>query len=168
MELVELPEVQRLSVDELTDLLENQAKFEQFFNGLSVIQNRKALNADIQNGNEEMAATNLLMKGQIDSLKLEISELTSIISAQKNELDKKMALKAEIMKQNSPQVLYAKLKEATKQAEDESEKTSESFKKGEMDLKQFLKDYGDQRKLYHMRKQKLDGFYAKFGGAAVV
>uniref|UniRef100_A0A7S4G6G0 VPS37 C-terminal domain-containing protein n=1 Tax=Eutreptiella gymnastica TaxID=73025 RepID=A0A7S4G6G0_9EUGL len=163
----DFPEVQTLGSDELKTLIDDDVAFEQFFNNLAIIKNRKALNEDVQRGNEDMATANLSMKAEIEALKEEITDLSNVARVQKAELDTKLARKQELMERHSPQVLLGRLTTAVAQAEEHSDATAEAFHQGSMKdeaaLKQFIQLYTDQRKQYHMRKLKLDGFVDMFG-----
>eukprot|EP00667_Euglena_gracilis_P021453 EG_transcript_23494 len=162
----DFPEVQRLSGEELSALLNDEAAFESFFNNLAVVRSQRALHADVQRENEEMAVANLSMKAEIEALKEEIGELDQVARAQRAELEAKLARRRELQERQSPAALYRLLQTATAQAEGDSDATADAFHQGAIDLKQFLTSYVEQRKLYHLRKQKLDAFYGRFGPGA--
>jgi predicted RNase H-like nuclease (RuvC/YqgF family) len=149
-----MSEVERLSPEEIITLTNSDAAFEQFFYDLPVVKNRRALNDDIQKGNEEMAAANMTMKAEIERLKHEIADLTQIMQSQRGELNQKLAKKAEIMQRNSPAALVQKLNEAVQSTEASSDETADKFHKGEIDIKTFINNYTEQRTSYYARKLK--------------
>jgi len=163
MQSAEFPEVQSLTSDELLVLLSDETAFESFFASLAAVKHHQAINADIQRGNEEMAAANLSMKTEIKSLEEEITDLANVAQLQRQELDAKLARKQQLMERHSPEALHRLLSAATQQAEQLSDATADAFHAGRMDLKQFITDYTEQRRTFHLRREKLEAFYGRFG-----
>eukprot|EP00906_Rhabdomonas_costata_P025178 RCo036064 len=153
-----LSEISRLSAEQVLLLSSDDSAFELFFNSLPDVKNRRALNDDIQRGNEELAAANLTMKSEIEKIKQDIADLSSVLEAQNHELQDKLHQQTQLKQRNSPEQLKQRLQEAVTQAEVTSDKTAEAFHEGKIDAKTFLTDYTEQRVLYHMRRAKLEHF----------
>src|SRR3989338_6061455 len=69
-------------------------------------------------------------------------------------IDEKVRQQQEIMKRFSPPALIQQLSVAISEADKQSELISQKFTNSDIDIRTFLKDYLDARKIYHSRNAK--------------
>jgi len=92
---------------------------------------------------------------EIDNLRKLMLEKQEEIKQQRQQLEQKVQRQQQIMQQFTPASLIQRLSEASAVADSESEQTASLFLNGDqMDHKEFVKKFIEQRKIYHLRAAK--------------
>jgi len=145
--------------EELTELLANEDLYREFFDSLDGVKNMHQLRDELRDGNEELAKKNIARETEIDDLRKLLLAKQQEIKQQQQELEQKVQRQQQIMQQFSPASLIQKLGEAASLADNESEQTASSFLNGDqIDHKEFVKKFMEQRKVYHLRSAKRESF----------
>jgi len=87
-------------------------------------------------------------------LKQEIKSSAEIIEQQKMAFQVRSTRQQEILNQYSTSNLVDGLTRASQEAEQESDDIATRFLNRQMELKDFVRDFMDKRKLYHLRSAK--------------
>lgn len=148
------PELESKTPSELSQLLNDETEFNKFFDNLPQVTNMKKVRDDLRNNNEESAKKILAKEAEIDKLKKELTASNEIIHQQKAAFESKAQKQQEILKQFSTQNLVEKLTIAAQDIETESDNLANRFLSGEMDYKDFIREFMEKRKLYHLRAAK--------------
>jgi len=147
-------EIEAKTPSELTQLVNDETEFKKFFEDLPQVQNMRKVRDDLRNTNEDLAKKNLAKEAEIEKLKREISSKQQLINDKRLQFEQKAQRQQEVMKQFSTPALIEHLGLAAQQAETESDAMANKFLSGEMDYKDFLKEFIEKRKLYHLRAAK--------------
>jgi len=148
------PELDAKSPSELTQLMTDEVEFKRFFENLPAVQTMKKVRDDLRDNNEILAKKNLAKEAEIESVKAELASVATQFSEKKNSYDKKAQRQQEIIKHFSTAALIEQLSEAAAEAESQSEATAKKFLSGDMDHKDFMKEFIEKRKLFHLRSAK--------------
>lgn len=148
------PEIESKTPSELTQLINDETEFKKFFEDLPQVQNMRKVRDDLRNTNEEIAKKNLSKEAEVEKLKRDIASKQQLIQEKRAQFEQKAQRQQEVMKQFSTPALIEHLGVAAQQAETESDALANKFLSGEVDYKDFLKEFMDKRKLYHLRAAK--------------
>jgi len=148
------PELEAKTPSELSQLLNDEQEFKKFFDALAIVQTMKKVRDDLRSNNEDLAKRNLSREAEVETLKRELATRHQIVSEKRTSFDAKFQRQQEIMKQYSTPALIAQLGAAAAEAEASSDVLANQFVSGGMDYKDFVKEFLDKRKLYHLRSAK--------------
>jgi len=76
------------------------------------------------------------------------------VNERRSSFEQKAQRQQDVMKRFSTPALIEQLTEAAAQAEAASDDIANKFLSGQMDQKDFLRDFAEKRKLYHLRAAK--------------
>jgi hypothetical protein len=148
------PELEKKSVQELTQLLNDENEFKIFFESLGAVQNMKKLRDELKQTNEQLARNNLEKEAELESLRRELNPRLSAVADKRMQFEQKFKQQQDVLKQYSTAALIEQLSKAMEEAEHQSEEIAEHFLSGDMDQKDFVKDFQEKRRLYHLRAAK--------------
>jgi len=147
-------ELDAKSPSELALLLNDENEFKRFFDHLSAVQTMKKVRDDLRTNNDELAKKNLSKEAELDKIKRELSARQQLIAEKRLAFDQKAKQQQEVMKQFSTPALVDHLTVAAAEAEGSSDAIANQFLSGELDQKNFVKEFMEKRKLYHLRAAK--------------
>jgi len=148
------PEIEARTPSELSQMLNDEVEFNKFFDDLNVVQTMKKVRDDLRNANEEFARKSLARESEIESLRREIDTRNRAVSEKRSTFEQKAQRQQEVMKQFSTPTLIDQLSTSAADAETASDAIANKFLAGEMDFKDFIKEFMDKRKLFHLRAAK--------------
>jgi len=148
------PELDRKSPAELSQMLNDETEFNKFFDALPVVQNMRKIRDDLRANNEELAKKTLSKESEIEQLRSELAGSMEIIQQQRAAFEVKLERQKEVMKQFSASALIQKLDLSAQDAEAESDALANRFLSGDVDYKDFIRDFMEKRKLFHLRSAK--------------
>jgi len=148
------PELESKTPSELSQMLNDETEFNKFFESLPAVQTMKKLRDDLRTANEELAKRNLSREAEIEALKRELASRQQVVSDKRFAFEQKAQRQQEVMKQFSTPALIEQLSNAAQEAELSSDATANKFLAGEIELKDFVKEFMDKRKLFHLRAAK--------------
>jgi len=85
---------------------------------------------------------------------MDLNNRLNVIAEKRASYEQKAQRQQEIMKQFSTTSLIDQLTESATEAEQQSEAIAKKFLGGEIDNKDFMKDFVEKRKLFHLRSAK--------------
>jgi len=148
------PELDSKTPAELSLLLSDELEFKKFFESLPNVQTMKKLRDDLRDNNESLAKKNLAKEAEIQKLQMDLNNRLNVIAEKRASYEQKAQRQQEIMKQFSTTSLIDQLTESATEAEQQSEAIAKKFLGGEIDNKDFMKDFVEKRKLFHLRSAK--------------
>ncbi|XP_068100324.1 vacuolar protein sorting-associated protein 37B [Hyperolius riggenbachi] len=145
-----------LSLAQLNELLEDEAKLGQMAQEMDEAQNLQLNKEMTLAGNRSLAEANLLYQPRLESLKATLTqryqELQTLMEAhqlKKTKLDQQSV-------NASLETLLALLQTEGAKIEEETENMAESFLDGGVQLDSFIDDYMQKRRLAHLRRVKIE------------
>jgi hypothetical protein len=148
------PELEAKSTSELSQLLNDDNEFKKFFESLSCVQTMKKVRDDLRNANEDISKKTLAKEAEIELLRKELATRHHLVNERRSSFEQKAQRQQDVMKRFSTPALIEQLTEAAAQAEAASDDIANKFLSGQMDQKDFLRDFAEKRKLYHLRAAK--------------
>jgi len=149
-----VPEVERLSLQELQRLLTDEQAFQAFFYGLESTRALREQQNKLREQNEAVARQNTEQEKEVQRFQQEILGLQQRLDEKRRQFDAKAQQHTELMSQFSTTSLIKKLGEAAGEAEVESDEIARKFLEKEISPGDFTKLYLERRKLYHLRAAK--------------
>jgi len=159
--LAEFPELSHLSREELEDLLVDPVYFQAVFHSLHQVRALYQAQTELGSANESIAKTNLALQDRLYTLRAETKEAfddAKALEARWKELEREQK---EVYQRFTPQFLLMRLRHATTAQDDLSEERASAFVQGlsdaapngpnNRDLDEFVKEFKEQRKVYHKR-----------------
>ncbi|XP_067014746.2 vacuolar protein sorting-associated protein 37B [Anabrus simplex] len=148
--------ISHLNIEELKELLNNDSKFEELLKDLKQFKELETEKEMIIASNRSLAEFNLSKEPQLEQGKERLKEL----SARGERLCQSIESKVQQLKQHTNNITtdtaLALLQTAAAETEEESEKISEKFLEGDMDLETFLDQFLTRRRLMHLQRVKAD------------
>lgn len=148
--------INKLSIEDIEEILSNDTAFDIFFHSLDRVKNLKAFQEDLRNGNETLAHKNLSREDQLIKLRTEIQGLDSDYKLLKLEFEEKERLQQEAFNRFSVSTVLTRLKASVYESDELSESVAQSFLEGNLDHDNFVKQFREFRKVYHLRASKLE------------
>jgi len=148
------PELDSKTPAELSLLLTDETEFKKFFESLPTVQTMKKLRDDLRDNNETLAKKNLAKEAEIQKAQMDLSGRLNTIAEKRTSYEQKAQRQQEIIKQFSTTSLIDQLTEAASEAEQQSDGIAKKFLTGDMEHKDFIKDFMEKRKLFHLRSAK--------------
>ncbi|XP_076749932.1 vacuolar protein sorting 37B [Xylocopa sonorina] len=145
-----------LTNDELKELLNNDAKFEDIVKDVKQFKDLETEKEMLMASNRSLAEFNLSKQPELQEGKQALKEL----SEQGNGLCMIVKEKLDYLKEKSGEMSVDTaldlLQTAAAEIEEESETIAEKFLAGDMEVDEFLEQFLSRRKLMHLRKVKVD------------
>ncbi|KAJ3078988.1 hypothetical protein HK102_004100, partial [Quaeritorhiza haematococci] len=143
-------------IEELEEMLEDDNVFEEFFSNLEAVRNMKQVQRELRAGNENLARRNLEKEVQLQELQRTYEEQLKIFQNERVLFEEHCKVHQQESARFTPAFLLTKLRTAMQESEDLSESISISFLDGKMGAEDFLKQFREIRKVYHMRAAKVE------------
>ncbi|CAL7949328.1 unnamed protein product [Xylocopa violacea] len=145
-----------LTNDELKELLNNDAKFEDIVKDVKQFKDLETEKEMLMASNRSLAEFNLSRQPELQEGKQALKDL----SEQGNGLCMIIKQKLDYIKEKSGEMSVDTaldlLQTAAAEIEEESETIAEKFLAGDMEVDEFLEQFLSRRKLMHLRKVKVD------------
>jgi len=148
------PEVEAKSTQELSQMLNDETEFNRFFESLSAVQTMKKVRDDLRIANEELAKKNLAKEAEVDRVRRELESRNRTVMEKRAAFEQKAQRQQEVMKQFSTPALIEQLTLAAQEAEMASDDIANKFLGGQIDYKDFIREFIERRKLFHLRSAK--------------
>ncbi|EIE21111.1 hypothetical protein COCSUDRAFT_67088 [Coccomyxa subellipsoidea C-169] len=151
----EFQELAAMSMDDLTELLCDEAKYTTFVQKQTAKTHIAQVKAQLRRGNAELARANLAKEGLLGELRNQIAIIrSSEYAAVKESFDEKYKRQQAVIQPLQPSALIATLDRAASQADKDSDQVYESFLKGDVTVDVFVPQYVKARSLFHQRELK--------------
>merc|ERR1712173_2918 len=150
------PEIEGLSEQRIKQLLEDPQAFQDFFRETQCVKNLSAARDEVRKKNQERAQRNLEREALLAEERQRLDQISMELADLKKEYEELSMQQADLMKEYTPSVLRAKLAQGVDEAEERSEQVVEEFGDGQLSLEQFVERYVAERKVYHLRKAKME------------
>jgi len=147
-------ELNNKTTGELSALMSDEGELLRFFDSLSSVQTIKTLKEDVKKSYDDTLRNISVKEAQAEKLKRDMQQRQLLTTEKRKELDKYLAKQNEVMKQFSTSSLIEKLGEAASTAEAQSEQCAVRFLNGNMELKDFVREFSLLRETYHLRAAK--------------
>ncbi len=155
------PELDKLSLDELSELTNDDKAFDKFFLAMPMPTMTAEIKEQTVASNIKQARANLAFKGRIEAQQAAVLQLRDEATKQWEVCRALEARHAAAQRQFDPLRLLTQLEASCSQVDDESEQLATELLNGELDLASFIKREIDLRKLYHLRKAKAERYRAQ-------
>lgn len=148
--------IDHLTEEELTALLEDSSKFNEFCLKLPQLSHSMTVRQEMKTANEEVARENLQKEEKIEQLRIELIRQHHELEEAQKIYQQMYERLMQTSKGNEPHALYERLLKSTRGKESESELVVEEFLGQNMDIKDFSKKFLKERTLFHSRAAKLE------------
>jgi len=148
------PELEGKTPTELSQLLNDENEFKKFFDNLGAVTTLRKVRDDLKNNTEELAKKNFAKEVEIEQLRKENAARMKIVEEKREAFQQKAQQQTEVMKRFSTPALIEQLSDAATIAEKASDVVAEKFLSGGMDYKEFIKEFIEKRKIFHLRAVK--------------
>ncbi|XP_056642440.1 vacuolar protein sorting-associated protein 37A [Diorhabda sublineata] len=153
-QILSIPELSTLTLDELQFLNENTDKQDEFIEQLAPIKEQnKALDSLIQNV-EELAESNFSKEDKLKELKKSVENRLEEITKLAFENERLHSVYQQLYDKYAPRNIQEQLKLEAEKADIESERVAESFLNGDIDVDKFVSDFIKIKILSQSRKTK--------------
>ncbi|XP_057670850.1 vacuolar protein sorting-associated protein 37A isoform X1 [Diorhabda carinulata] len=153
-QILSIPELSTLTLDELQFLNENTDKQDEFIEQLAPIKEQnKALDSLIQNV-EELAESNFSKEDKLKELKKSVENRLEEITKLAFENERLHSVYQQLYDKYAPRNIQEQLKLEAEKADIESERVAESFLNGDIDVDKFVSDFIKIKTLSQSRKTK--------------
>jgi uncharacterized coiled-coil DUF342 family protein len=150
-----------MSAEELQKMNDDPESVFSFIQALDPIKKVVAERDALEKTNCEIAKETLSHKETLDEGKKKLDEMMEGIESLKQQKDALVRDIDSLRKKRSPMMHVKKLVSAVREMEDKTESLEKDFLNTDLEVKDFVKTYTEQRSLFYMRKQKLQ--WAKSG-----
>ncbi|KAJ3045230.1 Vacuolar protein sorting-associated protein 37A [Rhizophlyctis rosea] len=150
------PDIDSKSAEELEELLNDEIAFQIYLENLSSIKGMKQVHKELMDGNESLARRNLSKKEELESLKKTLSEQQQLFQSLRAKFDTNLKAQQDEAVRFSPTYVATKLQSAQSESDELSESIAQSFLDGKIPADDFIKQYRDTRRVYHLRAAKLE------------
>jgi len=145
-----LPELEQLSIDQMTALLNDQQQFAQFINTIESLTTNVNLRNDLLKTNAEEKEKKCSLQNELTSIENEIKEQNQKVEQLRSVYNEKTRIQESIMGKLSPQSLANTLTDKAQNLDDQCEDIGDKFTRGELSLEKFLSLYLKERKDHHL------------------
>ncbi|GAM18514.1 hypothetical protein SAMD00019534_016890 [Acytostelium subglobosum LB1] len=147
------PELESKTKEELLELLKSD-ELEVFLFSIDEVSAMSAQKERLQADNEKLSAPIEQKQRSLEELKVQLAEQQALYKELKLQSEEKQKKKEAIQRAFSAAVLVERLTEAASISEAESDSIANEFLEGNIDLKEFKKQFKDKRNIYHSRLAK--------------
>eukprot|EP00123_Amoebidium_parasiticum_P015613 comp23065_c0_seq1/m.36956 comp23065_c0_seq1/g.36956 ORF comp23065_c0_seq1/g.36956 comp23065_c0_seq1/m.36956 type:complete len:349 (-) comp23065_c0_seq1:172-1218(-) len=150
------PELDKMSAEQLEQLLGDEVKFTEFCMGLPRIKNLAALSKETKENVEHLAASNLARESELEDARRSLAEQHETLQQVRQRYEEMVAKLQALAERQQPQQILEMLKAAAEAKEEETDEYASKFVEGEVDVKDFIKQFKEERTLFHMRAAKAE------------
>eukprot|EP00040_Diaphanoeca_grandis_P039314 m.258753 g.258753 ORF g.258753 m.258753 type:complete len:328 (-) comp37009_c0_seq1:412-1395(-) len=152
----EYPQLTAMSMAELQDLAQSDAKFWEFFIALPQVKDMEKIEEDLRDDNLLVSQQNLSQEPELTVLKETLAHKHAAIAEKKSLYDTYLQKQHDLAEKFTPAALEHQLEEAHTTAKNLANEIADRFNRGEeKDVQEFCHQYKEASKLAHMRKIKL-------------
>jgi len=148
------PELEKLGVDEMKILINDESKFKEFVSTIESINNPANLKKELLNTNNETKDKISVAQSEIKSLVDEVSQLKLQFEQLREQQNTNTKLQESILSKYSAQNFTQYLTEKAQQLEDTTESLGDDFVKGKIALDEFLTQFQKNRKEFNLAQIK--------------
>ncbi|KAI9034420.1 hypothetical protein DFJ74DRAFT_700802 [Hyaloraphidium curvatum] len=142
--------------EEVNELMTDPDAFQSFFLSLDPVKSMNAVSKELRQGNELLARKTLAKEEDLRQLQSTVREKLEEMRRAKAELEKVAKEKETLLARYSPQALVGQLASLAHTSDMESESIAEAFIAGVKSTEDFLKEFREERRLYHLRSGKAE------------
>jgi len=149
------PEVDSLTEEEITILLNNDETLDVFIVALPIVLNMTQVKEELTKGNNSSREDNEKLAKELEKLREEYQRMCNECDTIKKELNEREKVKMSIEQRNSRQSIAQQLSVLAERDDYESEVLVENLLDGEIgDISTFIQAYEEKRNQYWLRKYK--------------
>jgi len=148
------PELEKLGVDEMKILLNDESKFKEFVSTIESINTSTNVKKELLNTNDETKDKISVAQLEIKSLVDEVSQLKLQFEQLREQQNTNTKLQESILSKYSALNLTQYLTEKAQQLEDSTESLGDDFVKGKVSLDEFLTQFQKNRKEFNLAQIK--------------
>ncbi|KAJ3253270.1 Vacuolar protein sorting-associated protein 37A [Borealophlyctis nickersoniae] len=116
----------------------------------------KQVHRELLIGNEGVARRNLAKEAEMEALKASLAEQHALMRAERSKFEELLQAHQNESVRFAPDYIISRLRTSIHESEELSESIAQSFLEGKTGPDDFLKQYRETRKVYHMRAAKLE------------
>ncbi|KAJ1660854.1 hypothetical protein IWQ61_000263 [Dispira simplex] len=169
----EFPTFANKTADDLEDILKFEDLFQSYFDGLEQVQMTKTVQLELETGNESLAKKILAQESELTELRQSIVDRQAILDSLTTNFYEQIKSQHTALKRYNPHHLISELEQEAQRADQESDQCAQNFLYGpsygttlnssvdscssqSMDHDQFVKQFLQHRKRYHLLSAKLE------------
>jgi len=149
-----IPELDKLGVEEMKTLVNDESKFKEFVSTIESINSSVNLKNELVNTNIETKEKISVVQSETKSLEDEVSQLKIQLEQLRDQQNTNTRIQESILSKYSAQNITKYLTEKAQQLEDTTENLGDDFIKGKLSLEEFLTQFEKTRKEYHLAQIK--------------
>jgi hypothetical protein len=142
-------EIEQLTDEEITSLLEDERELNCFFLSLKAVQNMRQLCDDLRQSNAETATQTLATLSTIESLQSQATEQQEQLKLAIAEYEEKAKEYRELQMKYTPSALLHQLTQCVNEAETKTDQLTSSLLAGEMNVDEYIRIFIQEREKYH-------------------
>eukprot|EP00117_Sycon_ciliatum_P045757 scpid80712/ scgid32853/ Vacuolar protein sorting-associated protein 37A; ESCRT-I complex subunit VPS37A; Hepatocellular carcinoma-related protein 1 len=158
------PELQRLPIDEIQRLLDDDTALLNFFSTLPQVKaiqdRREALAKEV----EEQARKNMERKPEYEEKRQQLSDTYDELTTMRQTYDQLVQRQADLSEKYSPPMILTQLRIDASAVDEEAEQVAESFLSGSLPVDEFVSQFMEKKKLSHTRHAKVEKLSARVEG----
>ncbi|KAG0221531.1 hypothetical protein B0O80DRAFT_117825 [Mortierella sp. GBAus27b] len=143
-----------LSPEQIEEYLENPIAFDHFFDNLEVVLESRTLKREWWQGNDNVSRRNLQLEGELGELQKSTMEGYDVSMQLQKTLEEKLQQQQDALWRFKPETIQSKLRSAASESDEFSEAIAQSFLEGKLDQDDFIRQYRELRKVYHLREMR--------------
>lgn len=153
---IDLNDLERMSNEELKSFLNDDNKCMEYIKNKENIKKMFEVQKEISENNKKLAENTLSYKEKFEMLKNQLIEQQNILKMEKSKFEELMNEQKKYVSNYSPEQIFECLQNETSKSDEASEEIANQFLSGDITAEEFLKQYKESRKLYHLRAEKLE------------
>eukprot|EP00730_Choanoeca_flexa_P016076 TRINITY_DN7526_c0_g1_i2.p1 TRINITY_DN7526_c0_g1~~TRINITY_DN7526_c0_g1_i2.p1 ORF type:complete len:367 (+),score=64.26 TRINITY_DN7526_c0_g1_i2:142-1242(+) len=146
--------IKDMDADELQQLNDDSAKQLEFFETSPYV----GLVRDVEKAHREeverLARSNLVHEPELEALRKELLSLSGRVEELEQRVRAKEQRFEQLSREHQPDALHTQLRIKISEADEASEDVVSRFRDGDIDAREFLKQFQEKRKIYHERRLK--------------
>ncbi|TPX37748.1 hypothetical protein SmJEL517_g00606 [Synchytrium microbalum] len=150
----EYAKLDTMTADELEVLISNETAFQTFVDGLPQMREAKTVEQNLRMENEALARKNLDRHAELEEKRTSLREKQQALKKKREAFDALMAKQQDELFRFTPEYLTMQLREAANESDSLSESMADAFREGRVTVDDFLRQYRETRKVYHIRNSK--------------
>ncbi|KAI8811949.1 hypothetical protein BJ742DRAFT_794284 [Cladochytrium replicatum] len=154
--LSDFPGLDEKTVEELEAMLSDETAFSSYFDSLLYVIEASTVESSIRSENDTIARRNLSLEPELEALKSTLREQQNVLKFQRDLFDQQLREQQQELVRFSPEYAINKLRGAVVESEDLSHSVEKSFRDRKIGAEDFLRQYREIRKVYHIRQAKLE------------
>ncbi|KAJ1545733.1 hypothetical protein HK405_007715, partial [Cladochytrium tenue] len=148
--------LEKMSLEELEELTTDDRAFEQLLMSQPSVNELTGRRQELISSNEALARQNMGREEELENARHSLKERQNVLNELRRQYGENMQAYQNEMMRFAPDYLTSRIRAGTAESEELSESLAQSFLGGTMSIEDFLKNFRETRKVYHLRAARLE------------